>query len=152
MSAEHSGSLPPVELRRRIPARREVVFATWTDPTQVRQWLGGPGVEVHSARIDLRQSGEYEYELTMPDGARSTILGSFITVQAPEKLVYSWAVENAAGRSPTTQVTVEFFDYGEETEVVLLHEGFSHETTRERHQAGWVACFTNLEELIRSVS
>ncbi len=149
MSGEVARLLPPLELRRLIPARREVVFATWTDPAQIRNWLGGPGVEVRSARIDLRPSGEYEYRLTMPDGAPSTILGSFILVRPPEKLVYSWVVENAAGRSPSTQVTVEFFDRGEETEVVLLHEGFLQDLVREGHQAGWAACFDNVEGLVR---
>lgn len=150
MSAESVPHLPPLTFRRRIPARRERVFATWTDPEQIRRWLGGPGVEVRSARVDLREAGEYEYQLTNPDGTHSRILGSFLTVAVPEKLVFSWAIENAAGRTPTTQVTVEFLDLGEQTDIVLTHQRFLDDPTRELHREGWEACFANLTELLLS--
>lgn len=149
MSAASAPRLPPLEFRQRIPAPRERVFATWTDPEQIRRWLGGPTVQVRSARVDLREAGEYEYQLTNPDGSRSTILGSFLTVAVPEKLVFSWTIENAAGRTPTTQVTVEFLDLGEHTEIVLTHQGFLDDPTRELHREGWQACFANLDELLR---
>lgn len=149
MSDQAAPELPPLEFRQRIAAPRERVFAYWTDPEQIRRWLGGPGVQVNSARVDLRRDGEYEYQLTTPEGDRSTILGSFLTVAAPEKLVFSWAIENAAGRSPTTLVTVEFIDHGQETEIVLVHQGFAEGPSRRLHREGWEACFSNLVKLMQ---
>ena len=140
--------LPPLALRKRLPAAREKVFAYWTDPDQIRVWLGGPEVEVTNARIDLRVEGEYEYRLLTADGIRSTIKGSFLAIEVPEKLVYSWIVENFAGMSPSTEVTVDFVDLGEETEVFIAHQGFLDQPSLELHQEGWIACFANLEGML----
>ena len=140
MSAEVPTTIPALEVRRRLPAPPQVVFDSWTDPEQVRQWLGGSATSVPDASIDLREGGIYEYKILSPEGVSSKILGTFLTVREPELLIFTWVVENDAGRSPETTVTVEFRDLGDETEIVIVHEGFLDRDVRAAHERGWDAC------------
>ena len=148
MSAEMSETIPALEVRRRMPATPQVVFDYWTDPEQVRHWLGGPAMNVPHASIDLRVGGEYEYKLISPEGINSRILGTFLTVSKPDQLIYTWIVENDAGRSPETTVSIEFQGIGNETEVVIVHEGFLNVGVRAAHEEGWVGCFDALTPLL----
>ncbi len=141
MSAESPSTIPALEVRRRVPAPPQMVFDTWTDPEQVRHWLGGSAMNVPHASIDLRVGGDYEYKLLSPEGVNSRILGTFLAVQKPEQLIYTWIVENDAGRSPETTVSIEFLDLGDETEIVIVHEGFLDVGVRAAHEEGWIGCF-----------
>ena len=140
MSAEKSATVPALEIRRRVPAPPQVVFDTWTDPEQVRHWLGGSATSVPHVSIDLREGGQYEYTILSPEGVNSKILGTFLTVREPDQLIFTWIVENEAGRSPETKVTVEFLKMGDETEVVIVHDGFLDLDSRAAHEEGWDGC------------
>ena len=148
MSADAPTTIPALEVRRRVPAPPQVVFDTWTDPEQVRHWLGGPAMSVPDASIDLRVGGNYEYRLLSPEGVRSKILGTYLTVRQPEQLIFTWVVENDAGRSPETRVTIEFLDLGDETEIVIVHEGFLDLGVRAAHEEGWEGCLEAILPLL----
>ncbi len=76
MSAEVPTTIPALEVTRRVLAPPRVVFDCWTDPEQVRHWLGGAATNVPHATIDLRVGGNYEYKLLSPEGVHSKILGT----------------------------------------------------------------------------
>lgn len=140
MSAEVPTTIPALEVRRRVPAPPQAVFDTWTDPEQVRHWLGGSATSVPQASIDLREGGHYEYTVTSPEGVNSKIRGTFLTIREPDQLIFTWIIENEAGRSPETKVSVEFRKMGNETEVVILHQGFLDLGVRAAHEGGWDGC------------
>ncbi len=148
MSADAPTTIPALEVRRRVPAPPQVVFDTWTDPEQVQHWLGGPAMSVPQASIDLRVGGNYEYRLLSPEGVSSRIHGTFLTVRQPEMLIFTWVVENDAGRSPETRVTIEFLDLGDETEIVIVHEGFLDLGVRAAHEEGWEGCLEAIISLL----
>ena len=148
MSTDSPTTIPALEVRRRVPAPPQVVFDTWTDPEQVRHWLGGPAMIVPDASIDLRVGGNYEYRLLSPEGVSSRILGTFLTVREPEQLIFTWVVENDTERSPETIVTIEFLDLGDETEIVIVHEGFLDLGVRAAHEEGWEGCLEAIIPLL----
>ena len=148
MSTDAPTTIPALEVRRRVPAPPQLVFDYWTDPEQVRHWLGGPAMSVPHASIDLRVGGNYEYKLLSPEGVTSRILGTFLTVREPEQLIFTWVVENDAGRSPETKVTIEFLDLGDETEIVIVHEGFLDLGVRRAHEEGWDGCLEAIISLL----
>jgi hypothetical protein len=47
-------------------------------------------------------------------------------------------------------VTVEFFDRGDATEVVLTHELFPDAELAAKHNEGWTSCLNRLEGLFTS--
>lgn len=71
-------------------------------------------------------------------------------MKAPERLVFTWLWEDHPnlGDSGDTLVTVELFDRGGRTELILTHEGFVSEAAREDHATGWEGCFHAIQRLL----
>jgi uncharacterized protein YndB with AHSA1/START domain/predicted enzyme related to lactoylglutathione lyase len=133
-------------LRRRLPAPREAVFSAWTEPRQLRQWSCPVGFQVVEAQVDLRPGGAYRIGMRSPEGNVFTTRGVYREVRPPERLSYTWQWEDPA--AVETLVTVEFHDYGQETELVLRHERFANAAGRDSHLSGWRGCLQNLDALL----
>ena len=140
-----------LHLARTFAAPRERVFRAWTEPEAVRQWFGGgsnPSVE-----SDLRVGGEYRIAVKVPPtGRKGYCVGTFLEVDPPERLVYTfaWKVPVPTLGMGDSKVTVEFRDLGEETEVRLTHELLDKPSLRSFHTRGWKRCMDNLERLLES--
>jgi uncharacterized protein YndB with AHSA1/START domain len=55
-------------LRRVIKAPRSVVWGAWTDPETLPLWWGPDGFACRTKRIDLREGGEWVFDMIGPDG------------------------------------------------------------------------------------
>ena len=120
-----------VDLRRTVHAPREQVFRTWTSPEVLMKWSPGPlGHHVVRAAMDVRPGGGFQITLANARTASVyTIEGTYVTVESPSRLVYSWRWDS--------RVAVEFRDEGDGTAVVLGHGSFPTERLREYHTVGW---------------
>jgi len=133
MAAGEEGS-DRLVVRRVIRASREVVFAAWTDPESMRHWMCPGDIVAAEAQLDPRVGGSYR--IVMKSGSREyEHTGEYLTVEPPSKLVFTW-VSNSTGNQPTL-VTVEFFERGDECELVLTHERFASADAARHHRGGW---------------
>ena len=139
-----------VQVARTFAAPRERVFRAWTEPEAVRKWFGrgsNRGVE-----LDLRVGGAYRITFGMPiSGRNGHVVGTFLEVSPPERLVYTFAWEGVP--VPTygmgdSRVTVEFRELSAGTEVRLTHELLDRRRLRRFHEWGWRRSLENLERLI----
>lgn len=55
-------------LRKLIRAPRAVVWNAWMNPETLPQWWGPEGFSCRTSRIDLRQGGEWVFDMIAPDG------------------------------------------------------------------------------------
>jgi uncharacterized protein YndB with AHSA1/START domain len=55
-------------LERIIAAPVAMVWGAWTDPEALPQWWGPDGFSCRTTRIDLRQGGEWVFDMIAPDG------------------------------------------------------------------------------------
>jgi uncharacterized protein YndB with AHSA1/START domain len=55
-------------LQRVIRAPRKLVWAAWMNPATLPQWWGPDGYSCKTARIDLREGGEWVFDMIGPDG------------------------------------------------------------------------------------
>jgi uncharacterized protein YndB with AHSA1/START domain len=139
-----------VYLTRTFRAPRERVFRAWTEPDQFKQWFGPPQGSTPSAEMDVRPGGSYRIEMN-PSFARTRfVVGTFLEVVAPERLVYTFDWE---GPFPTIKlggslVTVEFLDLGDATEVRLLHERLPKRWQRAFHSWGWTSSLRRLADYL----
>jgi uncharacterized protein YndB with AHSA1/START domain len=146
---EHeAAAIPILIVRRTIRASAARLFEAWTQAAQLRRWWGPEGVVCIDAAVDLRVGGRYRIANRLPDGKILWIAGEFETVEAPYKLVYTWALEPVSG--PTERVTVQFRPQGEATEVIVTHEGIPTVPIRQRHEQGWVGCLAGLANYLQS--
>jgi uncharacterized protein YndB with AHSA1/START domain len=138
-----------LKLNRLIKAPRERVFAAWTTPADIQKWLGGEGCLVSSAQVDLRVGGEYRFSMKSAEGGKSEAFGIYRVINPPSQLVFTWNSKGccAGMENMDTQVTVDFIEQKDGTEVQITHEGFPDEEIRERHNYGWTGSLDKLEKL-----
>lgn len=130
-------------ITRILPARRDRVFAAWTDPEHLRHWFCPEGYTPGEVSSDCTPGGRYRLQMTGED-TEYTAFGVYREVTPPSRVVYTWDWEgdHAVGE---TLVTVEFNEVGGGTEVVLTHSAFPAAEATEAHLQGWTSCLANLE-------
>jgi len=131
-----------LRVRRVIPATKERVFRAWTDPSQLKAWWRiGEGWSTTSAEVDPRVGGRIALGNQPVGGGNMVITGEFLRVEPPDVLVFTWRFPGAVPEESV--VTVEFRQLGEETEVVITHEG-SPRAMAPGAVAGWNATLQSL--------
>src|SRR5688572_23741714 len=75
-----------VVLTRLIKARRETVFAAWTDPKHLPVWFGPAGFTIETKEIDVRVGGRWRFDMIAPDGAVYPNRMVFRRIEAPHLL------------------------------------------------------------------
>jgi uncharacterized protein YndB with AHSA1/START domain len=136
-----------LRLERTFDAPAEAVFDAWTNPEVLRRWwIVNPAWSAPVAEVDLRVGGAYRLSMRDPDAEQPhTVCGVYREVRRPERLVYTWAWEDAEGETGhTSTITVQFIGEGERTRVVLEHSGLESQESLERHGHGWEACLQSL--------
>jgi uncharacterized protein YndB with AHSA1/START domain len=129
-------------VRRTILATPERLFDAWTQPEQLIKWWGPSGASCPHADIDLRVGGSYRITNLFATHETLHISGEFQVIERPNKLVYTWRIEESEG--PAELVTVLFEERGGGTELIVIHERIDNIQMRERHEAGWHACIDGL--------
>ena len=129
------------------------VFEAWTKPDIVVKWFGHKPNSLHSASIDLRPGGEWQFLLSKDDDKSVGFEGLYQDVLPGEKLVFSWAhvVEHANGEreeTPRSRVEVTFTSKGQGTFVRLVHTAISNEDSRRGIGGGWEAAFTHMDDIL----
>lgn len=136
-----------MRITRTYPASRERVFAAFTEPELLKQWWGPAGFSLPEASVDLRVGGRYRFGMQPPQGDVMFLVGTFREIKRPERLVYTWAWENAPELA--TVVTIEFREAEGDTEVVVTQEPFPSDEVRQQHVFGWEGGLDRLSEVLR---
>ena len=123
-----------IQVRRRIPAPREVVYEAWIDPEGLREWMCPGDIISAEATLDVRVGGSFRITMRSKERVHEHV-GMYQIVDPPAKLRFTWSgIEN---RNEITLVTVEFVDQGDACELVITHERFPKAETAERYEMGW---------------
>ncbi len=103
-----------VRIVRRFNAPAERVFAAYTQPELLKQWLlGPPGWSMPECNVDLRESGAYRYVWRMDDGsAEFGSEGIYLEISAPHRIVQTQRMFGvlAGPMAEEVRCTVEFGD------------------------------------------
>ncbi|MFO1323974.1 MAG: SRPBCC domain-containing protein [Burkholderiales bacterium] len=130
-------------IRRTYDAPLDVVYAAWTDPEEMKHWMGPPDADIDAeVTLDLRVGGRYRIVMHAANGDTHRVGGTYREIVANRRLVYTWAWESTPERE--SLVTVEFRPVGGGTEVLLTHERFADRDARDRHHHGWDGCLDRL--------
>lgn len=79
---------------RVLDANREMVFAAWTDPTQLPSWFGPTSMAIDTREIDIREGGVWRFDMVGADGTRYGNRMTFLILDPP----YRIEVEHGADR------------------------------------------------------
>ena len=148
MATAKTGTPIALRIERTLAHPREKVFAAWTDPTLVSRWFApSDDFTVVVDRLDPRVNGEYRIEMRHSDGRVHIVVGKYLEVTPPSRLRFTWAWESDPSKGDTV-VTIELANKGGGTELVLTHERFPSEESRDKHQHGWTGCLDRLESML----
>jgi len=125
-----------------LDAPLERVFAAWTDPNRMAQWWGPKGFTNPVCELDVRPGGAIRIHMRAPDGSVYPMIGEYREIVAGERLVFTSAALDPAGR-PLFQVldTVTFSGHAGRTTVTVRARVFDETPEAARHldgmSAGW---------------
>ena len=145
MTSTQPGQALSLTLRRVFAVMPERVFQAWTTPEELKRWFAPPGLTTPEAEVDLRVGGRYRIAMQMPQGPTLWVAGTYVEIDRPNRLVYTWAWEEDGSPGHETLVTVEFNALDGQTELVLTHERLADDAERDQHSDGWNGCFAALE-------
>ena len=136
-----AGKAPELVVRRVLRVPRERVFAAWLDPTLMARWMC-PG-DTGSATVELDPRVGGKFRIVMHHGrGDADHSGEYLAIEPPARLSFTWISVNTEYRP--TVVTVELFERGAGTEIVLTHRDLPP-AKREAHQKGWTDIVAKLE-------
>jgi uncharacterized protein YndB with AHSA1/START domain len=80
-----------------------------------------------------------------PEGTNHWLRGVYREIVEPERLVFTYAWEDAEGNPGHEMlVTVTFADLGGKTKLTMHQAVFESFTARAEHQSGWTECLDRL--------
>ena len=132
-------------ITRVFDAPRSLVFKAWTEPDRAARWWGPQGFTTLHCTMDVRIGGAFRVCMRSPDGTEYWKQGVYREVAEPERLVFTFAWEDAEGKpGHETVVTVTFAEHGAKTRLTLHQAVFETVAARDSHQAGWTSTMERL--------
>jgi uncharacterized protein YndB with AHSA1/START domain len=130
-----------IRLSMSLPVQPEQVFDAWTNAAQLVEWFP------HWAEITVTEGGSYRMGW---DGIDAVWEGTYLEVERPEALVFTWnpPAEYFPDGAYSTTVRLTFEQVNGETEMVLEHSGFRGSAEMETTLETWRAYLYNLRALL----
>ena len=159
-------------INRSFAAPRDLLFAMWTDPKHVAQWVPPTGFTMEYIRADIRVGGSSFYSMSAENGPMKMYgRAEYLEVMKPTRFIYLQQFcddkENIARHpmSPswplTMKTTVEFFEEGpDQTRVTINWEPYGGTAQQEIETfvkarggmtQGWTGSLDKLEALLMAL-
>jgi uncharacterized protein YndB with AHSA1/START domain len=144
--------LHEVSLTRRVAASPDVVFAMWTDAKHLAKWWGPKGFTNPVCEVEARAGGKIRIDMQSPEGVTHPMIGRFVTLDRPHRLVFTAAVIDSEGRTMFEVLnTVTFIEVSGGTEISLVARVTSMTAAAPQYFAGmsegWSQSFDRLANL-----
>ena len=130
-------------VRRVLPAPPDVVYEEWLDPVGMIEWMCPR--PARAVKISLEPSVGGSLRIDIEDGGFSLYMtGTFVELDRPGRLRFTWSCSDWADPSVQSLVTVSLEAHGEsETLMTIEHEQLPPEEV-DSHQRGWGAIAVQL--------
>jgi len=148
MNAPAGGIL--LELQFVVDSPRERIFSALTESVELAKWWGPRGFTMPEIDVDLRVGGGYRFTMQPPSGDRFHLVGEFLEIEPPRRLVYTFRYEEPDPDDRETVVALSLQEVGHATEASLSQGEFATEARRDLHRSGWTDSFEKLRELTES--
>jgi uncharacterized protein YndB with AHSA1/START domain len=148
---------------RVFDAPRSLVFAAWTDPKHMAAWWGPKGFTNPVCELDVRPGGAIRIVMRAPADVQAhargdhPMTGTFHEIVAPERLVFTAAVDDADGnRLLEVLNTVTFMEQGGRT-TLTVHARIVKATAQAAlmlagMEMGWSQSLERLAALLARIS
>jgi uncharacterized protein YndB with AHSA1/START domain len=134
-----------LQITRVFDAPRQLLFSWWTQAEKLQQWSGCKEATRCEIEMDFRVGGSFTQKMQITGAGEFVLTGTYDEIVKPEKIVY-----HANIGQDVTQVSVEFFQQGKGTKVVLTQDGFPSEFLCKTVSQGTSESFDKLDALVAS--
>ncbi|HME73333.1 MAG TPA: SRPBCC domain-containing protein [Myxococcota bacterium] len=151
MAASDAGYTADREIvtTRIFDAPRELVFKAWTEPERLVRWWGPRGFTTPFCEMDVRPGGGFRFGMRSPEGTEHWLQGVYREILEPERLVFTWAWQDAQGKpGHETLLTLNFAEHAGKTKLTLHQAVFETVTARNAHQQGWTSGLDDLADYL----
>lgn len=136
-----------IQLQRRLAASPEEVYAAWTDPASLAEWLVPIAGGRSEARNDPRVGGAYHIDM-FGDGVVHPHHGEYLRLVPHSLVEFTWI--SHATQQQRSVVTVELKAAGpDQTDLTLTHRLLPSEAAASDHTGGWTAGLDRLVAWVR---
>lgn len=125
-----------LEMERIFPASRGRVFEFFADAASLAKWLGPSGFSIPSIDFAPRVGGAYRIRMQPPDSEAFSLSGTFLEVDAPSHLVFTFVWEPADSDDQETVAELTFREIDDSTAVHLGQGPFETESAMRAPPAG----------------
>jgi len=140
-------------ISRLIDAPRRLVFKTWTQPAHIARWWGPQGFTTIHCDMDIRVGGTYRVGMRSPQGTEHWKRGVYREIVEPERIVFTFAWEDADGNlGHELLTTVIFAEEGTQTRLTLRQTRFEAIAARDSHIAGWTSCLQRFADYAHNLA
>jgi uncharacterized protein YndB with AHSA1/START domain len=140
------------EVRRRLRAAPDQVFAAFAKEELLSQWLSpSPEIALTVLEFDFRVGGAYRFAYDVPGKKTVIVVGSYQEIEPPSRIVFSWIIEPPDEHAGIdSEVTITITPDGDGTELLIRHEKLMQPDAAERHSEGWRGAVNQLAALLDS--
>ena len=141
-------TVPAIVIRRTYSATPQEVYAAWTDPELMRQFMCPEDVTFDNAQLDVRVGGKYRIVMNLPDSEKYVAYGVYKDVQPAKRLSMTWTwEENDKAEEHETLLTIDLAPNGTGTDLTLTHEKLASQKSAEDHTHGWTSILEKLSNV-----
>ena len=140
-----------LDLRWAFGAPRERIFHALTEPAELVEWWGPSGFTTPEIEVNLNVGGGYRFGMQPPDGQLFHLVGEFLEIEPPSRLVYTfrWEEPDPDDRETVVRLSLEPAPL-EITGLSLSQVGFATDARLALHRAGWTDSLERLSAFIQS--
>ncbi len=121
------------------------VWNAWTNPEEIAKWWLPEGFsESAPSEVDLRVGGEFKLHMQPPEGDAFYAHGIFKEIVPNSKIKSTWLWSTSDEK---TELTIEFNEVGDGTEIVILHEFLADEEEKNKQTVGCVGMIDRIVKL-----
>jgi uncharacterized protein YndB with AHSA1/START domain len=131
---------------RTFRAPRALVFGFWTTAEKYQQWSTCREAVGCEVVMDFRVGGSFTQKMRISVNGQvceHSMSGVYTEIVEPEKITYT-----ADFGPAVTRATVEFIEVGENTRVVVTHDGFPDDFFRQNVARGTSESFDKLDSIL----
>jgi uncharacterized protein YndB with AHSA1/START domain len=145
----------PLVISRDFAAPRDLVFKAWSSAEHIKRWFSPAGCTVPEAEIDFQPGGVFAVCMRLPDGQDHRVMGSYVEISPPDRLVFTVGVTVGDSKRFTAHTTVTFEDEGAGTRMTV-HQAYDiHDQTFlfavEGALEGWRTTLDKLEQEVARI-
>jgi len=144
-----------IRMERVFDAPRELVWAAYTDPELLSEWLGPKDRAITVAEMDLRVGGRYRWTTPGDDGEELAFYGEIRELREPEAIEQTFEFSGVPGSVSVDRVEFEELEGGRTRAVTISTFDSKEERDGKLHsgmEKGVVEGYEKLDEVLERLS